>query len=79
MQASFAVFHDRLAYVRQVLDEDVLLLVAVLVSCAREVVLEEPVVMMVQILASSVQLLPKQTKAAYLLVVFGHHPLHLLH
>jgi hypothetical protein len=37
------------------------------------VVLEEPVVMMVQIPASNVQLLPKQTKAAYLLVAFGLH------
>jgi hypothetical protein len=79
MQASFALFHDRLTYLRQVLDEDVLLLVAVLVSCARELELEEPVVMMVQIPASSVKLLPKQTKAAYLLVDFGRHPFHLLH
>jgi hypothetical protein len=36
MQASFDLFHDHLTYLQQVLDDNGLLLVAVLVSCARE-------------------------------------------
>jgi hypothetical protein len=40
-----ALFHDRLTYLRQVLDKDVLLLVAVLVSCAREM-MQQPLLLL---------------------------------